>query len=313
MESFQRCIVFLDIMKTSSKQTPLSRTEIAEAMEKEGIAVSSKTISRYLSALKIMGYDVLKVNQKFYIQTQDASIAEKKMMIDMVHESMYFSREEKQDFTGRIQKTLASRYHETFLYDEYFSAYEVSVMDHIEVMMEAIALQKKIKITYQKNPFFESKERVATIYCLRKNRGYNAIINFDKYDALSNLTLQKVQKAEIIDVPAKPLELIFPVNSRFEMEKWIRQNIYNYSGRPLYIEMWINKKNYEYALFEFSEVNVMEEKEEYVRINVRATQSEGLYYWLLQHNQKIKVIRPESVREKLLEYAQGIIDLYQNE
>jgi predicted DNA-binding transcriptional regulator YafY len=43
---------------------------------------------------------------------------------------------------------------------------------------------------------------------------------------------------------------------------------------------------------------------------VEVNDGEGLYYWLLQHADNVKVITPDSVRTKLLDKVKKIVNLY---
>jgi len=62
----------------------------------------------------------------------------------------------------------------------------------------------------------------------------------------------------------------------------------------------------------FGEGIHFKELEEGYQVTVDAMESEGLYFWLLQHECNIKIISPNSVKETLIEKATGILNMYKN-
>lgn len=46
---------------------------------------------------------------------------------------------------------------------------------------------------------------------------------------------------------------------------------------------------------------------------VKVMDSEGLYYWLLQYGSNVKVISPDSVKEKLLGKVKGVLKMYEED
>ncbi len=43
---------------------------------------------------------------------------------------------------------------------------------------------------------------------------------------------------------------------------------------------------------------------------VEVIDSDGLYFWLLQYSQTVRVVEPEEVKNKLKEKAENIIKMY---
>lgn len=174
-------------------------------------------------------------------------------------------------------------------------------------------IPKKIKFRYHK-----AKYVVSPYFFACENDEMYLIASVDGH-SLHHFKMSTIEDLELVDESAAPIRdmdeykhyvpnIDFSKRDRggltidFPLERYLREHVYMSCGDTLPIEIVIrfsgSLKNTVIARFG-TELKICKDDKGYFRTTITAQENDGLYQWLMQFGDKIRVISPDNVREKL--------------
>lgn len=334
-----KLLKILDILKETDENHPLTSNQIREKLKLEGLEVSRKAVCSDINILKEYynnkyddGYEIMlsEDNRKgFYMHSRSFEDWELKVLIDAVWQAKFLTEQKSKSLTDRL-KMLASAESRKVLQTvtpvkSHVKTSKLTVAEHIDMLMIAIRKGRKVKFQYEyTDPNLErhcrrdGKEYLINPYALKwKGDCYYLICNYDKpnNNKLSLYRLDRIANLCITDMPVKSPKEVVGVNPYLKIEDYVSKSLYNYGGELIRLVLRVKDYMVDEMIdnfgndIEFKQVGTVD----YYEVHVTINEGEGLYFWLLQHRDNLKVVSPEKVRDKLLEYVQDIQDLYRNE
>lgn len=183
------------------------------------------------------------------------------------------------------------------------------VKNNIDIVMRAINKKRKISFQYtyinekmERKLRYDGKIYIVNPYALVMQRNqYYLICNYGKYDDLSYYRLDRIKSAEILeDMPIKKLEDIIGNDTERALNEFVNKSIYQFLGETINLKLKIKSWLIEEIIDYFDDgLRVYDYDDECMKVEVKVYESNGLYYWLMQHEPNIEVLEPESVRNEI--------------
>ncbi len=323
----------LDILKETDEHHPITANEICRKLETYGIEAERKSVSRDINVLmeyfnndSDYGYEIVlcEDNRKgYYMCSRLFEDWELKILIDAVWQARFLTAKKSASLANRL-RSLASTESRKVLQNvtpvkSYIKTTKPKISEHIDMLLLAIRKGRKVEFQYQytdtnmeKQLRFEGKVYLFNPYALKwRGDRYYLIGNYDKYDNLSFYRLDRIYNLAITDSRVKPVREIVGDNSANKIEAYVSKCMYNFGGENIHPVLRVKAEMVDEIIDYFGEdIQFKKQEDNYFDVRVSVNDGDGLYFWLLQYAEKVKVISPKSVRNELLKRVQAIIKNY---
>lgn len=200
---------------------------------------------------------------------------------------------------------------------------------NVDVIDDAISDGKKISFMY--NDYGADKqlhprrdhESVVSPYQMVANDGrYYLVCNYDNYDNLANIRIDKMTGVRVLTAPVKAKELVKGMEHGLNLPKHMAEHIYMFSDEPVTIVLRVLKKNISDIVEWFGKgFSVIDESiaREYPGFHeteddvfyVRLTCSKAaMSHWAMQYCDCVEVIYPEELRDTLAKKSASVCEKY---
>lgn len=326
-----KLLKILDIIKATDENSPLTANEIVNILKNQRISIERKAVYSSIYALIDCGYDIEKFQGNksgYYLRDRDFEEWELKVLIDAVAKMKFLNAKDRKILINKLEdlagnsgrKILASS---TIIDSTAKNGIEKSyVKNNIDIVMRAVNKKRKLKFQYtyidenlKRMPRFDGKIYIVNPYALvMRGDQYYLICNYEKYDDLAYYRLDRIKGAEILeDMPIRKIEEIIGDDTERSLNEFVNKSLYQYTGEMIRMKLKVKPWLLEEMLDHFEdELKVCNCSKKYIILSVRLYESEGLYYWLMQHAQNAEVIEPEYVREKIKEKLNEAINMYED-
>lgn len=326
----------LDILKDTDENHPLTANEICEKLQSYGIEAERKSVCRDINTLieyynneSDYGYEIEKYddNRKgYYMCSRSFEDWELKILIDAVWQARFLTEKKSESLAKRL-RLLASLESRKVLQNvtpvkSYVKTNKLNVAEHIDMLLIAIRKGRKVKFQYEytdtnldRQVKFGGKEYLVNPYSLKwRGDRYYLIGNYDKYDNLSFYRLDRIVNFSITDMPVKPAKEVVGDNPSSKIEEYVAKSLYNFGGEKIHVVLRVKPNMVDELIDYFGEnIEFKQNGSDEYDVRVAVNEGDGLYFWLLQYGENVKVVSPVQVREELLKRVRRIKDLYEND
>ena len=141
---------------------------------------------------------------------------------------------------------------------------------------------------------------------------YYLIANYEKYDNLLHLRVDRMHSVEIIDEKSRHFSEVSDYTEQFDIADYTNRLFQMHGGSVEDIELRCNKNLMEQVVDRFSEnIFVRDVTDTHFTFGVKAAVSEGLISWIVSYGGDIKVLSPESLKQGVIDRAKQILGVYQ--
>lgn len=184
------------------------------------------------------------------------------------------------------------------------------------IISQAIECKKKIEIrgclydvngvlqegkTYIVNPYYIVAEKSRYYLICLGDRGDLEPRRIDRISTVKILTERRVEICEIEKYK----------NHTFQIEEYMKEHIYMYSGESARVTLKIQKTSIGDFIDWFGkDYRKIEEQDEKIIIQIKANM-DAVYFWALQYSKIAEVLSPKSLRDKIREGAINITKMYE--
>jgi predicted DNA-binding transcriptional regulator YafY len=328
--------VLLNILEILKKYTDqnhrLSQREIGELLEKEyDVKPDRKTIKNNLMSLIDCGYDI-----EYSESIRKSKNGEEKV----VYTDWYFQREfdncelrlliDALLFADNIPKNQLKSLLEKLegLSNQYFNRSVRHICNlkdnaqannelfyNIEILDDAIQHRRKVSFYYCEYAMDKKlhrkcredgtpREYIINPYQIAvKNGQYYLICNLDQYDTIANYRLDRIVGIKVLDQKAKPEHQVKGCENNFELAKHIKEHIYMFGGDSENVTFNCPQSMLSDVIDWFGvEARIEQEPlvENQIRVHVRVNY-EAMVNWCMQYGQYVQVLKPERLRNRMIE------------
>lgn len=317
------------LRRYSDEDHPLNAQEICAYLEKNGVSAERKSVYDDISVLCDYGYDIIKTTLPktgWFLGSRELEAPEVYLLTDAVRSAKFISAKKTRELVKKLNSMLsvhqaASRENGVYFDDRLKCANE-ELYYNIDSLSRAISLKMKVKFKYctrilSKKHEIETvyKEMILSPYALTwQDDHYYLIGNYEKYDNLIHLRVDRMKNVEITDSKRRNFSEVSPYTDSFDTADYVNKLFSMYGGELKKIELRCNKKIIEQVIDRFSDkIFIRNVTDGTFTFSIDAAVSEALVTWIINYGNDIEVISPAELREKILERAKKVTEIYKIE
>lgn len=315
--NLERALLVLKILEENTDSSHiLSMTEILAELADYGVTSDRRTVYSVIDLLKKYGYNIqyTRSNKQGYYLEPPFSTAEVLVMNDAISNNQSLSQKESEELQTKIVHTLCNKV--SFLPESKMIQEKTDnddVLSNIKITLEAIKNANHIyfyyyDLTIRKRRKYRHKKK---IYCVvpyaivNQNGRYYCIGYSEDNDRFSIYRIDKIEELK------KDEEIVRKEN--FDLDNFLQSSFHMYKGEPQTITCKFSQEMSSAVLDQFGTNYILKEvDEDSFTISVRTAITPTLIAWIMQYGDKVQVLGPDELIEKLIETAKGVIKLYES-
>ena len=322
-----KILYVLDILKKySDEENPINAVEICRRLEEMGISAERKSVYADIEALVDCGYDILRSYSPkgFFMASREFEEPEIYLLTDAVRTAKFISPKKTRELVKKLDSLLSEGQRRKREKEIYFSAEQKCTNEEIfytiDKISNAIAQGKKVEFNYNsrvlKGREFVNivKKRMVSPYALTwQDDHYYLICNYEKYDNLMHLRLDRITKAEICDEKIRHFSEVSEYTEFFDIADYTAKVFGMFSGEMQTIQLRCKKSIAKTVADRFSEkIFITNVTEDEFCFSCDAAISEALVTFIMNFGDSIQVLKPESLRGMIIKRAEKILKIYKN-
>ena len=310
----------------TDEEHPLSATEICEKLASYDITAERKAIYDDINCLIDFGYDIIQTRTPkngYFLASRDFELPEVFLLCDAVRTAKFISEKKTRELTKKLDKLLSvyqvKRGLRGIYIDSSSKTHNEELFYNIDQINSAIEQGKKVKFTYSKKILregrqiiTESKERVVSPYAMTWQFDYYYLIgNYDKYNNLMNLRIDRIHKVEVTDEPIRHFSEVSDYHDSFDVADYTKKLFGMFGGNMQEVKLRCSNKILEQVTDRFGDsIFITNVTETTFDFTVKAAISDALVTWITNYSNMIEVIRPQELRDKIVDRANEILKVY---
>ena len=288
------------------------------------IECERKAVARNIDFLQQAGYDIVKESDGIYLASRKFEPGELRLLIDSVLSNRNVCKAHTKEIIkkltaegGKYFKSYAK--HVTNL-DDWQKDENCDYFYNIELCCEAIEQQKKLSFFYnyfdidkrkQKNN--PEKSKISPYRLFLKNRHYYLACNYDRYDNLAFIRLDRMSDIEILQEDSRPLNTVRNCEQGINLGKLDSHFPFMYSDKPERIEfITANCATHmiDNVIDTFGRnVVITDMSDGNYKFSLTASPA-AMRFWLLQYGKYVRVLSPQSLVEQVKSDINEMSKLY---
>lgn len=304
----------------------LQQQEIVSLLKTQyGIEIDRRTVKNNVEALKNLLYDTnyeISTEKGYCLIGREFTDVELRMLIDSVLFSKNISRKQAKDLIGKI-RGLSSKYfsakvsHIYNLPELQYADQRQQVLYNLDIISDAISENRKISFTYNTygtdfklQPKREEEYIVNPYQVVANNGRYYLIANFDKYDDIAHLRVDKMTEVEILEEKSKKQEDLPGMEQGLNLPRYLSEHVYMYSGKSVLV-VFRCKETLMDELVDWlgKDFRVIEKSNGEITVRILGNE-QAMYYWALQYGDCVEVMEPKALREKIKSAVDRMAEKY---
>lgn len=266
----------------------------------------------------------------YSIASRTFEVSELKMMIDAIQSSKFLSEAKTRDLINKME-TLCSKYEAKTLHRDVVISNRVksinsstSLFRNVDTIHRAIALNAQISFQYftfdlkKQKSYMRKGERYKAspwamiytddnYYLLAYIDGKFKHFRVDKMDNVQAFILED-DNAEIVTLEREGKEAF----EKKDMSAYTKYTFSMYGDEPTPVTMVFQNRMIGVVMDRFGrDVVIMKEDDRHFRITVPVAVSDQFFGWVFGLGKMVRIVEPESVKEKMKEMLEGILQRYE--
>ena len=319
-------ILILKVLQEYSDEDHfLTQQDIIEKVNQlYGIELERKSVAFSISLLQELDYDINKSPRGGYaLLSRDFDCTEIRFITDAIFSSKSISGRQALKLTNKLNSSLSKYQRKS--YNFIFKSGEINRSSSNEVFytLELIeeAKRRGKRISFQYLTFDENGNKcvkrdgfryiVSPYYSVNSNSRYYLICNYrEKYRPIQAYRIDYMINAKIEEEwPIKPIDTLKGLEY-FDIAKYLNENIYLLAGEVINAEVELkDESSIQFVVDWFGNSAKIHKKDERILVNIRCNES-ALFYWCMQYSESVKVLSPESLKSRIIQEAQSILEKY---
>lgn len=318
----------LDILKKySDEENPINAAQIAKHLRQLGIEAERKSVYDDIYCLEEYGCDIIKAEdgkKGWYIGSREFEAPEIYLLCDAVRSVKFISSKKSKELIKKLDSMLSINQVKKREKSVYFGNAQKSDNEAIYYNIDKISLalesKKQISIVYtsrylssDRKILHRNKEMIINPYALTwANDHYYLVGNYDKYDNLIHLRLDRIKSVELTENNIRHFSEVSDYKDYFDIADYTQKLFNMYGGELIKIEFRCKRKIAEQVFDRFSEeIFIKNVTEEQFSFSVNAAVSDALVTWIINYGSDILVESPDELKEKIIKRARDVLEIYE--
>lgn len=321
-KSSNQKLKLLYLLKTLMEKTDTEHTltvpEMILELNRYGINAERKSIYDDIESLKTFGIDILCRKSKaygYYIASRSFELAELKLLADAVASSKFITEKKSKELIKKIGSLTSSHEAKQLVRQIYVNgrvkAMNEKIYYNVDLINQAISSRKQISFKYFEYTIDKKKryrnngnKYVASPYALTwDDENYYMISYYEKYYGITHF---RVDKMEDIEVTASEC-----YHEEINIVEYTKKIFSMYGGEEETVKIQFDNSLLGVVIDRFGKNTVMHKVDENSFIAILKVEiSPPFWGWIFQFGNKIKIVSPESVKERFIEYINEVKGVY---
>lgn len=322
-----KILYVLEILrKYSDEENPITAAEICTRLAERGVNAERKSVYNDIEALVGAGYDIMRSfsPKGFFMGSREFEEPEIYLLTDAVRTAKFISSKKTRVLVKKLDNLLSEGQRRKREKDIYFSFSQKctneEIFYNIDKISKAIAENKKVEFDYVSRELSGRefvdvvKRRKVSPYALTwQDDHYYLICNYEKYNNLMHMRLDRISKAENTTEKARHFSEVSEYKDFFDVADYTGKIFGMFSGEMQTIELRCKKNIAKSVADRFSEnIFITNVTEDEFCFSYKAAVSEALVTFIMNFGEGIKVIAPESLKCMITNRAKKILQMYEN-
>ncbi len=304
-------MLILEILRMYSDENhALTQQEIIKLLKQNyGMECDRRSVKSNVESLKEMEYDI-SMDKGYRLMSREFDDSELRILIDSVLFSKSISTKQAKDIIEKIRK-IGSNYfnakvsHVSNLPDIHRTKNK-QAMYALDTIKDAISVKKKISFIYNEmrtdlklHPKRQEPYIVNPYQIVANNSRFYLIGNYDNYDNITHIRIDRMTDVRMLDEKAKPMKQIPELANGFNLPNHMAEHIYMFSGKSIPVKLKTTADMLTQLTDWFGgDFRIIERNGDEVIIRVTCNEK-AMRYWALQYGPYVEVLEPLSLREQL--------------
>lgn len=318
------------LLKYSDEEHPVTTGDIIGMLEKNAVSCERKSVYSDIEALSDFGIDIVKTKQGrggWFVASRQFEEVEIRLLIDAVQSASFITPAKSKKLIKNIS-TLCSREQMKKLSSRVYIDNRVksdneTIYYSIDEIGKAIDSGKQIECDYAKcrtvsklkNSACIEKHLILNPYAMIWSADhYYLVANNPKYENLMHLRIDRMKNVKAIESSTvRHFSQVSDYTDYFDIADYSKRIFNMFSGETEDIELHCKIDILEQIIDRFgSDAPLREDfdNEDMFFVRTKAAISDGLISWMMQFEDKLEVISPDTLRAEIKAKAQKISELY---
>ncbi|MBR3908425.1 MAG: WYL domain-containing protein [Clostridia bacterium] len=322
-----KLIAVLDVLREhSDEENPITASAICDLLAERGITAERKSVYADIEALTDYGYDIVRSYSPkgFFLGSREFEEAEIYLLSDAVRTAKFISPKKTRVLVKKLGSLLSRGQRKKREKDIYFNPSQKcsneEIFYNIDTISQAIRQNKMVEFDYVSREL-KGREFVDVIkrlwvspYALTwQDDHYYLICNFQKYDNLVHMRLDRMSKVKIRKEAARHFSEVSEYTDFFDVADYTNKIFGMYTGNIQTIELCCKKKLAKTVVDRFSEnIFITNVTDDEFCFSYKAAVSDALVTFLLNFGDEIRVINPQNLKEMIVNRAEKVINMYKS-
>ena len=315
-------MLILEVLrKYSDEDHSLTQQEIIKLLRQNfGMDCDRRSVKSNVESLKEMGYDISMENG-YRLLSREFDDSELRILIDSVLFSKSISTRQAKGLIEKI-RNIGSNYfnakvsHVSNLPDIHRTKNK-QAMYSLDTINDAISAKKKISFIYNEmgmdlklHPKRQEPYIVNPYQIVANNGRFYLIGNYDKYDNVAHIRIDRMTDVRMLDEKAKPMKQIPELADGLNLPNHMAEHIYMFSGKSIAVKLKTTADMLTQLTDWFGgDFRITEQTGDEVIVRVTCNEK-AMRYWALQYGPYVEVLAPEGLRTQIREDISQMANRY---
>lgn len=320
-----KTLAIMDILKETDETHPMTANDICAELAGRGITAERKSVSRDIKLLIESGMDIVMCRDKkqgCFLASRQFEDWELKILIDAVWQAKFLSKGASKNLTDKLLETTGRESKETLRSVTPVESHAKTKNKSTQIAIDAFlrAIGEGLKVSFQYISYDSDMKQVlrksGRIYTVSpysmiwSSDFYYLICNSDGHEGLSYYRLDRMKNIKITVHPAQPIRDVTGANPKQVIEEFVKNSIHHYGGQKTFLTLRVAASMMDYLADQFGTDIIIKDDGEMFLATVETSVSDGLYYWLFQFGENIKIVSPDNIRKEYVRRLKDIVKKY---
>lgn len=316
------------LQQHTDEKHPLTREEITDMLNQQGITYNRKTFYEYIKQLQLAGYPVVtskKGEYTYYMAAYPFSFAQAKLLVDAVQTTKVLASDMSSQLISNIASTMsqyeAAQLKRKLYMSEQSKTLNKKIYQHIDIIHDAISSHKKIafryfdwELNYQnekvKRYRHEGLEYIVSPYSLVwAQDNYYCVAHYPEHEGLTNFRVDKMDLVLKKDEKRTPLATATK-QADFNLALHSQRLFSMFVGKTYQVTLDIDPSLLGAMVDRFGHHAKFKQKKNSIEVIVDVEVSPPFLGWIFQFSDKIKITSPASLVEEFKQYTYNVLYHY---
>ena len=315
-------MLILEILRMYSDENhALTQQEIIKLLKQNyGMECDRRSVKNNVESLKEMDYDI-SMDKGYRLMSREFDDSELRILIDSVLFSKSISTKQAKDIIVKIRE-MGSKYFKAKVshvsnLPEIHRTKNKQAMYSLDTINDAISVKKKISFIYNEigtdlklHPKRQEPYTVNPYQIVANNSRFYLIGNYDKYDNIAHIRIDRMTDVRMLDEKAKPMKQIPELANGFNLPNHMAEHIYMFSGKSIPVRLKTTTDMLTQLTDWFGgDFRITEQNGDTVTVRVTCNEK-AMRFWALQYGPYVEILAPESLRETIKEDIRSMYKKY---